>query len=199
MDNIEKLNQFLEQTIQRIITSYPHLFNNSLESAMRSGIREYRKLVENHHYQDIKGINAHLHGDLSDNFLQDQDDKIWLIDWENSEYGDIVEEISWFLSVNEFTKDQRKIFFTEYQKCFPQTKTMKLEDLYKVYSASTPIFNICWGLNQLDMNIREKLEPERKLNDLMITAKEWINFYSTQTSKKIIEGIELLIQSQNSI
>jgi thiamine kinase-like enzyme len=39
------------------------------------------------------GLESQLHGDLSDNFLVDDSGKIWLIDWENSEYGDVFEEI----------------------------------------------------------------------------------------------------------
>ncbi|NHJ05252.1 MAG: aminoglycoside phosphotransferase family protein [Candidatus Heimdallarchaeota archaeon] len=190
--NIEKLSSFLEQTIKKIITNFPHLMNQSIISAFKIGTEEFKALLPPEKERVMIGINAHLHGDLSDNFIVDSNDKIWLLDWENSEYGDIVDEISWFLSVNDFSLEKRAIFFQEYQLSFPEAKKVNFEDLYSLYAASNTIFNICWGLDQLDMNIKQKLEPERKLRDLAITATEWEQFFSKEASSLMIEGIDLL-------
>lgn len=190
--NLLKLYNLLEKTVNNIISKFPHLMNQSIISAYEIGVKEFKKIITKEKNQEMIGINAHLHGDLSDNFIVDSQKKIWLLDWENSEYGDIVDEISWFLYVNEFSLKQRAIFIQEYQQEFSLAKKINFENLYLLYAASNAIFNICWGIDQLDMNIKQKLEPERKLRDLAITAKEWKQFFSKKAASLMIEGIAKL-------
>lgn len=192
LNNIEKLTNFLENTIEKIKQKYPHLLNNATTLALDQAVLEFKQIISTSNIYQNQGIDAWLHGDLSDNFVIDTDKKIWLLDWENSEYGDIVEEISWFLSVNKLNLKQRSIFFEEYKHNFTLAKKLNLEELYQLYSASTPVFNICWGIDQLQMNITQNLEPERKIKDLIETANEWKDYYSEKISNKIIEGINKL-------
>jgi thiamine kinase-like enzyme len=168
--------------------------NSSIKSGYELGLIEFKEMLPKKSKQKFIGINARLHGDLSDNFIIDSKNKIWLLDWENSEYGDIIDELCWLLSCNDFSLDQRKIFFQEYQQHFPESEDIKFEDLYLLYYSSNLIFNICWGIDQLDMNIKQKLEPERKLRDLAKTANGWKESFSQKASSLMIKGIEKLTQ-----
>jgi len=190
---ILQLYEFLEKTIQKISVEYSHLMNNSIQSAFSRAINEYKVLLDDAMDKFTIGINAHLHGDLSNNCVIDQNGKIWLIDWENSEYGDIVEELCWFLSVNEVSKENRVRFFQEYQNQFPQAQQIQFNEISRIYDMSTPVFNICWGIDQMGTKLEHNLEPpDRKLSDLAISAREWSGFYSDSTSSLIIKGIKEL-------
>ncbi|MBN1329098.1 MAG: aminoglycoside phosphotransferase family protein [Candidatus Heimdallarchaeota archaeon] len=190
--NIEKFSSSLEQAVHKIDLAYPHLLNTSLTLAFDSALKEFKDLLPLKKRHTTIAINAQLHGDLSDNFVIDSRQKIWLLDWENSEFGDVAEELCWFLSTNKASPEHRAIFFQEYQNHFHLAKRIPFEALYSVYFTGNLIFNICWGIDQLAMNIRQQLEPERKLRDLACTAKEWGESFSKTTSSSIVEGIELL-------
>lgn len=188
--NLERFVHNLVTTIEKISRTYTKLVNEEIQSALEGGVQEIQKGLK--HFKDLKftGINARLHGDMSDNFIVDNNNKIWLLDWENSEYGDIMEEISFFLTLNNFSKEERLIFFTEYRKNFPLAQNIPFEDLYNFYSSMITVFDICWGIDQLDMNVKQKLEPERKIRDLFITAKDWAFFFDKETCLKLSKGLE---------
>ncbi|MCK5159838.1 MAG: aminoglycoside phosphotransferase family protein [Candidatus Heimdallarchaeota archaeon] len=189
---IQKLWQFLDKTTTKIRTKYSHLMNSSIESAFEMALIEFTQKISEKGNVNTIGMNAQLHGDLSDNFVIDEQDKIWLLDWENSEYGDVAEELCWFLYVNKIQPDDRLKFYQEYQKWFIPAKKIKFEEIEEFYYAATPVFNICWGIDQLNTNIKENLEPERKLRDLAKSAKNWKSFYSDTTTSLIIKGINAL-------
>lgn len=189
---IRKLYQFLDKTTTKIKTKYSHLMNSSIESAFEKALKEFNHKINEKRNVNTIGMNAQLHGDLSDNFVIDGQDKIWLLDWENSEYGDIAEELCWFLYCNKIQPDDRLKFYQEYQKWFIPAQKIKFEEIEEFYYAATPVFNICWGIDQLNTNIKENLEPERKLRDLAKSAKNWKSFYSDTTTSLIIKGINTL-------
>jgi len=191
---IENLYTSLEQIIHKITNTYPHLMNDSILAAFEYALNEYTQMINRERDKFTIGIKARLHGDLSDNFIIDSSNKIWLLDWENSEYGDVSDELCWFLFVNKISKKNIEIFFQEYKKNFNPAKKINFIDIYPLYFAITPVYNICFGISQLDMNIKQKLEPERKLRDLVISAKNWKQFFSSKTSSLIIEGIDSLTQ-----
>lgn len=191
LQNVEKLYSSLDQTINMIKTKYLNLLSPSIELAMNQALVELQDKVQENKTLSTAGINALLHGDLTDNFILDKRNKIWLIDWENSEYGDVIGELSYFSRIN-LNEWGRSIFYNEYQKAFPLTKNIQFEELFTIYDPFFAVFDICWGIDQLDMNLRQNLEPERKIKDLLITAKEWETFFEEQTSKALKEGIESL-------
>jgi thiamine kinase-like enzyme len=190
---IQKIYQFLEQIIKRTTSYYAHLVNSSITSAFQEALQEYEQIIMNNKDKFIIGINARLHGDLSDNSVIDSKGNIWFVDWENSEYGDAVDELCGFLYVNEVSPENQALFLHEYQSGFEASRKISFDEICPIYYTSVPVFDICWGIDQLDMNIRQKLEPERKLRDLRISAHEWKRFYSNRTSTLMIEGIERLI------
>ena len=189
---VQKLWQFLDKTTRKIMTNHSHLMNSSIELAFEKALKEFDQKIKEKRDVNTIGMNAQLHGDLSDNFVIDEQDKIWLIDWENSEYGDVAEELCWFLYINKIQPDDRLTFYQEYKKWFIPAQKIKFEEIEEFYYAATPVFNICWGINQLDTNIKENLEPERKLRDLAQSAKNWKSFYSDTATSLIIKGINTL-------
>ena len=67
-----------------------------------------------------------------------------------------------------------------------------LEELGYFYVFPIPAYNVCWGLDQLDTNLVNKLEPERKLVDINKSAKNWRNFFTETTADLIEEGVNEL-------
>jgi thiamine kinase-like enzyme len=193
---IMKLFKFLEKITRKISTEYHQFMNDSIQSAFSTALSEYKALLDDNKALFSIGINAQLHGDLSNNCLMDQNDKIWLIDWENSEYGDVMEELCWFLSCNEISKENQVKFFQEYQNKFPETKQIRFDKISKFYDMSTPVFNICWGIDQMATQLDQNLEPpDRKLKDLAISASNWVPFYSEYACSLIMKGIQKLKRS----
>lgn len=189
-ENLKKIVSGLERTINKITRNYTQLVNEEINSALENGLQKLQNELKLFDKKEFIGINARLHGDMSDNFILDSNNKIWLLDWENSEFGDIVEEISFFLASNKVTREKRRIFYSEYQKHFPLTQDIPFEDLYKFYSSIITVFNICWGIDQLDMNIKQNLEPEKKVRDLFMTEKEWEGIFDNKICLKLASGLE---------
>ena len=184
--------QFLNDTIQSIINRYSNLMNASIQSAFTAVLAEYHKLIQDN--QDIftHGISSILHGDLSNNAILDPHGKLWLIDWENSEYGDCLEEISYFVLDNDLEAESLEYFFAEYQKHFSPAADLNLEKIVPFYAMVIPVFNICWGIDQLSTNLQYKLEPERKIRDLALSAQNWNRFFTKSTVELMIKGISEL-------
>ncbi|MHA2364086.1 MAG: aminoglycoside phosphotransferase family protein [Candidatus Hodarchaeales archaeon] len=187
-----KYFEYLKKTITRTTQLYTHLMNEFILSGFRKVLEEISWAIDAKHNAFTHGLTSILHGDLSDNFILDQDGKIWLIDWENSEPGDVVEEICSFVYDNKVTHENKIFFFKEYQKHCPQAQTINFDEIEPLYNQSVPVFNICWGIDLLNTNLERKLEPERKLRDLAISANNWKKKFSEKTSIKMIQGIEIL-------
>jgi len=184
--------QFLDDTIGSIQNRYSNLMNESIQSAFTAALAEYHTLIQDNRDIFTHGISSILHGDLSNNFILDPKGKLWLIDWENSEYGDCLEEVSYFVLDNDLEADFREYFFIEYQKHFSPAAGLNLEKIAPFYVMVIPVFNICWGIDQLSTNLQYNLEPERKLRDLALSALNWKKFFIGSTSELMIEGISIL-------
>jgi len=184
--------QSLDDTIQSIQNRYSNLLNDSIQSAFTAALEEYHTLIQDNRDIFTHGISSILHGDLSNNFILDPHGKLWLIDWENSEYGDCIEEISCFVFDNDLDGESQEFFFNKYQKHFSPALGLNLEKIAPFYVMVVPVFNICWGIDQLSTNLQYKLEPERKLRDLELSAQNWKKFFTDSTSELMIEGISKL-------
>ncbi|MFW9852820.1 MAG: aminoglycoside phosphotransferase family protein, partial [Candidatus Thorarchaeota archaeon] len=189
---MKKNYNFLKKTMNHIETDYPHLMNPTISKAFSLAQKEYETLIDNNRELFPFGISGILHGDLGGHFITDPQGKIWLVDWENSEYGDIVEEISTFVFYSDMSEAMRKVFFNEYKTHFPPASDLDLEKLKYFYIFPMPAFNICWGLDQLNTNLVHKLEPERKLVDVNTSALNWKKYFSKATASLIQEGISEL-------
>jgi len=192
LEQMKKNHQALKKTMEHIETDYPHLMNRSISKAFTLALEEYENLIVENKDLFPFGISGILHGDLGGHFITDSQGKIWLVDWENSEYGDIVEEICTFVFYSDMTEDMRKVFFKEYKTHFPPAAALDLNQLGYFYIFPMPAFNLCWGMDQLDTNLIYELEPERKLLDVNISTKNWKKFFTETTAILIEEGINEL-------
>ena len=62
---------------------YHYLMYDDLIILMDEAIEICTQFIAENKHHFSTGIRAKLHGDLSDNFVVDKYEKIWLIDWEN--------------------------------------------------------------------------------------------------------------------
>jgi len=190
---LRKNHQALKKTMNHIETDYPYLMNDKISKAFSLAINEYSNLIEDNKDLFPFGISGIMHGDLGGHFITDPQGKVWLVDWENSEYGDLVEEVSSFILYSEISDDMRQIFFEEYKKHFSPASELNFEEIGYFYIYPIPAFNVCWGIDQLDTNLVHKLEPERKLHDIKKSAQNWKQFFSESASNLIQVGIKELI------
>ena len=189
---MKKNYNFLKKTMNHIETDYPHLMNPSISEAFSLAQEEYKTLIDDNKELFPFGISGILHGDLEGHFITDPQGKLWLVDWENSEYGDIIEEICTFVFYSEMGEVLRKVFFKEYKTQFPAASDLDLEELSYFYAFPIPAYNVCWGMDQLDTNLVYKLEPERKLVDVNTSAKNWKKYFTETTATLIEEGVNEL-------
>ncbi len=189
LDQMKKNHQFLKKIMSHIETDYPHLMNAKISEAFSLAQEEYEELLDENKELFCLGISGILHGDLGGHFVTDPSGKVWLVDWENSEYGDIVEEISTFIFYSGMKEELQKVFFIEYKTHFPPARDLDMEKLGYFYVFPIPAFNVCWGIDQLHTNLIHKLEPERKLVDINKSAKNWKNSFSESTASLIEEGV----------
>ncbi|NPD88726.1 MAG: aminoglycoside phosphotransferase family protein [Asgard group archaeon] len=192
LEQMKKNHQFLKKTMNHIEVDYPHLMNPSISKAFSLAQEEYEVLIDDNKELFPFGISGILHGDLGGHFITDSQGKLWLVDWENSEYGDIVEEICTFVFYSGMGEDLRKAFFNEYKIHFPPASDLDFKKLGYFYIFPMPALNLCWGMDQLDTNLIHKLEPERKLVDINKSAKNWKNSFTETTSDLIEEGVNEL-------
>ncbi|MHA1156645.1 MAG: aminoglycoside phosphotransferase family protein [Candidatus Heimdallarchaeota archaeon] len=181
---------FLEQTIKSIQSRYAHLLNENINQAFTNVLNEYKPQITKNLELFPFGISSILHGDVGSNCITDTEGKLWLIDWENSEYGDIVEEVCFFVMNNDIEEDLQDFFYQEYQKHFQPSNKLNFKKMGEFYMKTVPIFNLCWGIDQLNKNLIYKIEPERKLKDIMSSARNWNLFFSESTSLMIVQGVK---------
>jgi thiamine kinase-like enzyme len=192
LEQMKKNHLALKKTMNHIEIDYPHLMNDSISEAFSLALDEYENLIEKNKDLFYFGISGILHGDIGGHFITDSQGKLWLVDWENSEYGDIVEEICTFVIYSDIEKSLQETFFKEYKIHFPPASDLDLAKIGYYYVCVMPAFNLCWGMDQLDTNLVHKLEPERKLLDINASAKNWKKFFSKETSSLIQEGVSEL-------
>ena len=186
---IWKNYQSLKEVIESIQKRYSHLLNDNINHAFSKVLEEYKLYIENSNESISVGISSILHGDVSDNCIIDMNGKLWLIDWENSEYGDVLDEIFGFVFYAVKDELLREFFYKEYKKHFQQAQELNFNQLFQIYSMAFPVFNICWGIDQLDSNMIHNLEPKRKLNDILHSARNWSKYFSKNTSEIILQGV----------
>jgi thiamine kinase-like enzyme len=190
---------FLESTIEKIIENYSVHLNPDIEKALFLAKEEYKKDL----YQNQKlfpyGLTSETHGDLSNNNIIDLKGKIWLIDWENAEYGDCIAEAFSFLNCYSFMDKEKNYFLKKYQSFFPMARNLDLMQIFPFYDKIGPVLDICWGIGQFSANLNHNLEPERKLRDLSNTALQWKSQFSKDTYALIMNGISQMQKKYSEI
>lgn len=194
-EQMKNNHQFLKKSMNHIKNDYPHLVNPAITEAFSLALDEYEKKIDENRELFPFGISGIMHGDLGGHFLTDSNGKVWLVDWENSEYGDLIEEVSTFIFSGDISVEMRKMFFDEYKANFTPASEIDLERIGYFYIFPQPAYNVCWGIDQLHTNLIHKLEPERKLVDIKSSAENWKKFFSESAASMILEGVnEMTLQ-----
>lgn len=192
LEQMKKNHQALRKTMKHIETDYPHLMNHTISEAFSLALNEYETLIDENKDLFPFGISGLLHGDIGGHFITDPQGKVWLVDWENSEYGDTVEEICTFVLYSNIEESLQETFFKEYKNLFSPASELDLKQIRFFYAFVMPAFNLCWDMDQFDTNLVHKLEPERKLLDINASAKNWKQFFTESTASLIRKGIDEL-------
>ena len=186
---MKKNHQFLRKTMNHIETDYPNLLNDKISKAFSFALDEYETIINENKDLFPFGLSGIMHGDLGGHFITDTNGKVWLVDWENSEYGDLIEEVCTFIFESDINTDMRDVFFKEYKAHFTPASGLNFEEIGYFYIFPIPAYNVCWGIDQLNTNLFYKLEPERKLFDIRKSAENWKRFFTESTSLLILEGV----------
>jgi thiamine kinase-like enzyme len=184
----------LKKTMNHIESDYPHIMNPTISEAFKQALGEYRGVIHDNKDLFPFGIRGIIHGDLFNNYITDPQGKLWLIDWENSEYWDILDEVCTFIIDDIFSDSTRGLFIREYKKEFPPVEPLNLEDIGFHYTRVMPAFNVCFGMDQMASNLQYKLDPERKLRDVIQSGRNWGKYFTKSTSELIQDGIRELTE-----
>ncbi|MHA2089178.1 MAG: phosphotransferase family protein, partial [Promethearchaeota archaeon] len=136
------------------------------------------------------GLIGLCHDDVASNLIIDPNEKIWLVDWENSCIGDIVDEIvSTTFGLN-LDKKLSQYFYNSYQEVFPPAKNINFLEIGDIYLEMGPIYDICWGLDFLDTNLKRGLQPEFYFNEIKKQLIEIKSKFSSKTYDYFEKGIK---------
>jgi len=184
----------LKKTMNHIESDYPQIMNPTISEAFKHALSEYQGIIYENKDLFPFGIEGVIHGDLFNNYITDPRGKLWLIDWEHSECWDILDETCTFILDDVFSKSTRNLFIQEYKKEFPPVESLNLEKIGFHYARVMPAFNVCFGMDQMASNLQYKLDPERKLRDVIQSGHNWKKFFSKSTSKLIDDGLDELTE-----
>ncbi|MHA2029644.1 MAG: phosphotransferase [Candidatus Kariarchaeaceae archaeon] len=190
-DLLYKNYQSLVQHEQRCKSIYTHLVNDRFLNVINKAIAEVADFIEKRRKYFGIGLESQLHGDLSDNFLVDDSGKIWLIDWENSEYGDVFEEICFFANIN-LDEDNLDHFIEQYKQALPITRDIDFKHVYESYTCMYPLFYIFWNLDFINTYLKNNLPISEKLEDLNKAANMCEQYLSKSTATDLQEVVSLL-------
>jgi hypothetical protein len=168
---------------------YGHLMGKELIELMGlaiSALQDY--LYDRKKYFDV-GLHSWLHGDLSNNFIVDADGKVWLIDWENSEYRDLIEEVFFFAEAN-LDDEAFNYFIKQYKKEFPVASDIDFHNIQDAYRCLNPLFYIYFGFDIVKTYLKNCIDIKKRYDDLIDVAKMTADYLDKQTALKILKAIE---------
>ncbi|MFX1281957.1 MAG: phosphotransferase, partial [Promethearchaeota archaeon] len=157
--------KYLKDLVFKITTKYDYIVNDDIKHGLELALSSLVTILESKRNQFTYGLIGLCHDDVASNCITDPNEKIWLVDWENTCIEDIVEEIvytAFGLDLNEATKS---FFFDAYQKAFPKAKGINFLEVGKIYLELEPLLNICWGFDFLAVNLKRNLQPKFFINE----------------------------------
>ena len=185
---LENFTSLLE-THDRAKEKYRDFMGDELLELMAEAISELEEYLSGKKKYFGIGLRSWLHGDLRNNFIVDGDDKVWLIDWENAEYRDLIEEIFFFAQDN-LNDVSFNYFISHYKKVFPVVKEIDFHNLRDAYLSLNPLFYIYWGFDIAHTYMINGIDMKHKYVDLMDSAKMISDYLDEQTAQKILKAIE---------
>jgi thiamine kinase-like enzyme len=180
--------QSLKKLVGESIDKYDYLINEDLKQSLIKALDELKdKIVLKKPYFTI-GLKSRLHGDLSDNFILDKKEKLWLIDWENSIVDDTLEEIFFFMYIN-LKNEQEELFIKEYKQAFKPARDIDFLNIQDTYISLYPLYYICWNLNFIDTYLKNNMDIKEKYQALIESGEFSKRFLSKELAKRILLAI----------
>jgi thiamine kinase-like enzyme len=186
--NAMKNYQSLKELISESIDKYDYLINKELKQSLIEASEEVKTNIVLRKHYFTNGLSSRLHGDLSDNFILDENGKLWLIDWENSIVNDTLEEIFFFMYIN-LKKEQEEFFIKKYKLAFESAKNIDFLNIKDAYMSLYPLFYICWNLNFIDTYLKNNIEIEEKYQALIESGSLTTKFLSKELTNSILSAI----------
>jgi len=184
--------KYFKGLVLKISTKYDHIVNVDIKKGMKLALSELNQSFTAKRSKFTHGLIGLCHDDVASNCIIDPKEKIWLVDWENSCVEDIVEEIVYTTFDLDLNKTLKTYFIDSYQESFPQSKNINFLEIGEIYLEMVPIFNICWGIDFLDVNLRRNLQPEFYVNEIKKSVKGLKHKFSPETYKYFERGIRNL-------
>jgi thiamine kinase-like enzyme len=190
-DLILKNFNSLVELEKRSKSKYNHLINIQFTDAIHKAITEIAAFIGKRKKYFGVGLVGQLHGDLSDNFLLDANGKIWLIDWENSENGDVLEEICFFSNIN-LNEESFDYFIRQYRQALPAAQTIDFRIVYETYTCMYPLFYIFWNIDFINTYLKNDIPISEKVDDLNKATNMCGKYLSKSTALELQEAVSRL-------
>ena len=181
--------KYLKDLVLNTITNYDYIINDYIKQGMKLALLELKMELASKKAVFTHGLFGLCHGDIASSCIIDPLEKIWLVDWENSNVEDIIDEIVYTAFGLKLDKKLRVYFYKSYQEVFPSAKNINFLEVGEIYLEMEPIYNICWGFDFLDVNLRRKLQPEFYLNEIKKQLKGLKLNFSSETYDYFEKGI----------
>lgn len=192
MNGLDMVNTVYESLLNhenKMMEIFDYLVSDELRKALIEARKYIRVIIDQNQQHLSRGLISRTHGDLSDNFIADQNGKIWLIDWESSEINDTLEDILFFVFIN-LNKEQYRTFTDAYKRYLPQANNINIDARKLVHDTMTPIFYIYWNLDFIHTYLKNDLDIKPKIEDLISAAEMAKDYFPKQIADSIINSVK---------
>ncbi|MHA2280985.1 MAG: hypothetical protein ACXAC5_09045 [Promethearchaeota archaeon] len=181
--------KYLKDLVAKTITNYNYIINDNIKQGMKLAFLELESSFVSKRAKFTQGLFGLCHDDVASNCLIDPKEKIWLVDWENSCVEDIVNEVVYIAFGLKLDRKLREYFYKSYQEVFPPAKNINFLEVGEIYLEMEPIYNICYGFDFLDVNLRRNLHPEFYYNEIKKLVNKLRLKFSSETCEYFEKGI----------
>ena len=184
----EELMERVGVLVRKTENEYPSLVGRELRDGIRRAFDEInQKLLEYRNVFSI-GLIGRCHDDVAGNVVVGDDGRLWLVDWENSCVEDIVEEMVSVAHELGLPENSTRFLFDRYKTLFGPARDIDFPAMSRAYHLPTPICNICYSIDFLDVNLRWNIEPMKYADELVRVAESTKALLSPSISELLIQG-----------
>lgn len=190
-DGFQMAEELLERVsvlVRKTVDNLAWLMNDELRDGLFRALGEAGDKLHECRNAFTIGLVGRCHDDVAGNIVVGEDGKLWLVDWENSCVEDIVEEVVSVSMELGLPEDDARVLFERYQELFPAAREIDFFGMRRAYDIPTPICNICYSIDFLDVNLRHALDPNRYADALVGVAESTKGTMSDSVSGLLIQG-----------
>ncbi|MEE8440178.1 MAG: aminoglycoside phosphotransferase family protein [Spirochaetia bacterium] len=184
----EELLGRVKVLVRKTVDEHERLVNDELRDGLSRAVREVGDKLHECRSAFTIGLVGRCHDDVAGNIVVGEDGKLWLVDWENSCVEDIVEEMVSVSTELNLPEDRALVLFERYQALFPAAREVDFIAMSRAYDIPTPICNICYSIDFLDVNLRHALDPNRYADALVGVAESTRGSMADSISGLLIQG-----------